>query len=1201
MVVKRSSAAVREPATRAWAIFMMLTLTVGITTFAAAPARAIESPPPGNTQFYQITGNTGSQTYGDPWTTQDGANSSFIIQIIVPQAWVTASRQVRIDLFSPSMPTDTTGGPFTVNSPALVDEARGAGPNSTTTFSFRNPSNTVLQSTAYAPSATDWNSWVTFGTFTPTVAGTYTMRVNSSGDDDNGFRLRVTDPAGVDDPDGSPGTGDELQIFNTQVVMQALGTVNACQTYSYFVDDGTASVSVRTFDMDGSGTVVTTLADGSTATGANSGGNAWHSDTVSVAAGQAGWWSTTVCLPTGDNAYAFDVVGNSFVIGDPPPHPVLAVTKSDGRTTAYRSDTLTYTIHVTNNGTGSAFGTTLADALPAALTYVSCSLGTASGTCSASGQNVTATLTSTIPAGASVDLTVVATVNAAAAFAAITNTAVIDFSDPDGHNYPTVQGADSTTIVRTPPTAGNAAGTVNPDVNAVLTPNVTQGTGAITTVVFADGTATKTVAGQGTWTLTGAGTGSGAGAFTATFDPLPAFRGAATQQSYVATDTNALTGTGTLDVTVRTEPVAANAAATVNPGVTATLNPVVVVGTGALATALFDNGLTTKTVLGQGAWTLSLVSGLPVATFVPLAAFRGAATAQAYTVTDIYTLSSSANLDVFVRTGPAAGDASATVNPGVTATLNPAVTIGSGILASAIFDNDLITKTVAGEGTWSIALVAGQPVVTFAPQAAFRGVATQQAYTVTDVNGITSSGNLNVTVRTGPTSGNASATVNPGLTAILNPVVTVGTDGLSSAVFDNGLTTKTVAGEGTWSVSLVAGQPVASFVPLAAFRGSATQQAYVATDINGLASTASLDVFVRTGPAAGSASATVNPGDAATLNPAVILGTGALSSVVFGNGFSSATVVSEGSWTISLVSGQPVATFTPLAAFRGIATPQTYSVTDVNGITSSGNLNVFVRTGPLAGDDSATVNPGVTATEHPIVTIGTGTLVSALFDNGLTTKTVAGEGTWTITLVSGQPVVTFAPEPTFHGAATTQSFGVTDANGLVATGHLNVTVRTGPTAGNDATTINPGATATLNPAVTLGTGALATAKFDDNSTTKTVPGQGTWIVSLVAGQPVATFVPVVTFHGNATQQAFTVTDINGLGASGLLDVTVNDAPIAPNDPANPPGAADPVGDDSLSSTGATAAVFVPWAAALMLGGGFFLALARRRREDERDA
>ena len=240
--------------------------------------------------------------------------------------------------------------------------------------------------------------------------------------------------------------------------------------------------------------------------------------------------------------------------------------------------------------------------------------------------------------------------NPAAAFAAITNTAVIDFSDPDGHNYPTVQGADSTTIVRTPPTAGNAAGTVNPDVNAVLTPNVTQGTGAITTVVFADGTATKTVAGQGTWTLTGAGTGSGAGAFTATFDPLPAFRGAATQQSYVATDTNALTGTGTLDVTVRTEPVAANAAATVNPGVTATLNPVVVVGTGALATAHFDHGLTTKTVLGQGAWTLSLVSGLPVATFVPLAAFRGAATAQAYTVTDIYTLSSSAtSTSLFAR------------------------------------------------------------------------------------------------------------------------------------------------------------------------------------------------------------------------------------------------------------------------------------------------------------------------------------------------------------------------------------------------------------------------------------------------------------------------------------------------------------------------------------------------------------------------
>ncbi len=703
--------------------------------------------------------------------------------------------------------------------------------------------------------------------------------------------------------------------------------------------------------------------------------------------------------------------------------------------------------------------------------------------------------------------------------------------------------------VRTGPSAGSASAAVNPDVNAVLTPAVTAGTGAVSTVRFADGTTSKTVAGQGTWTLTGAGTGSGSGAVTATFDPLPAFRGAATQQSYVVTDVNSLTATGTLDVTVRTGPTASSVATTVNPDVTVDLTPTIGTGTGAVSTVTFADGSVTKTVAGQGTWTLTGAgtgsgTGAATATFDPLPAFRGVATQQGYVVTDVFGLTATGAFDVTVRTGPTATSASATVNPDVTATLNPVVTAGTGAVSTATFADGSVSKTVAGEGTWTISLVSGQPEVVFDPLPAFGGAAAQQSYVVTDVFGLTDTGTLDVTVRTGPTAGNSSATVNPDITTTLNPVVTAGTGAISTATFADGSTTKTVPTEGTWTISLVSGQPEVVFDPLPAFGGVATQQSYIVTDVNGLTATGTLDVTVESGPAAGDASATVNPDVTATLNPTVGTGTGALVSVTFADGSASKTVPGEGTWTISLVSGQPEVMFDPLPGFRGAATQQTYLVTDVNGLTDSGALDVTVRTGPTAGDSSATVNPDVTATLNPVVTAGTGAVSTATFADGSTTKTVPTEGTWTISLVSGQPEVVFDPLPAFRGAATQQSYEVTDVNDLTATGTLDVTVRTGPTAGDSATTVNPDVTATLHPVVTAGTGAVSTATFADGSTTKTVPTEGTWTISLVSGQPEVVFDPLPAFRGAATQQSYEVTDAFGLTATGTLDVTVRTGPTA---------------------------------------------------------
>ncbi|WP_306863647.1 Ig-like domain-containing protein [Arthrobacter bambusae] len=78
------------------------------------------------------------------------------------------------------------------------------------------------------------------------------------------------------------------------------------------------------------------------------------------------------------------------------------------------------------------------------------------------------------------------------------------------------------------------------------------------------------------------------------------------------------------------------------------------------------------------------------------------------------------------------------------------------------------------------------------------------------------------------------------------------------------------------------------------------------------------------------------------------------------------------------------------------------------------------------------INPNQTATLKPTTTPGTGPITGVSFDKGDTTKTVPGEGTWSITLTHGQPVATFTPEKDYHGAVTPKPYTVTDSNGLTA-------------------------------------------------------------------------------------------------------------------------------------------------------------------------
>jgi CshA-type fibril repeat protein len=772
----------------------------------------------------------------------------------------------------------------------------------------------------------------------------------------------------------------------------------------------------------------------------------------------------------------------------------------------------------------------------------------------------------------------------------------------------------------TPPTTGDKSATINPNQTATLNPVTTPGSGDITGVKFddpaaTDGGKTLVVPGEGTWTIK-----LDNGQPVATFAPLKDYSGKVTPQKYTVTDANKLTADGTLNVTINppapVPPKTGDASKTIDPNETATLTPKTTPGSGDITGVKFDDpaatdGGKTLVVPGEGTWTIKLDNGQPVATFAPLKDYSGKVTPQKYTVTDANKLTADGTLNVTINppapVPPKTGDKSATTNPGTPVTLNPVTTPGSSPIKSIVFDNGQPKKVVPGEGTWTVELKDGQPVAVFTPEDGFTGKTTPQPYTVTDGNGLTATGKLDVTVNTPPATGDKSAVTNPGTPVTLNPVTKPGSSPIKSVVFDNGKPSKDVPGEGTWTVKLDNGQPVAVFTPADGFTGKTTPQPYTVTDGNGLTATGKLDVTVNTPPTTGDKSATTNPKTPVTLTPKTTPGSSPITSVTFDNGQPSKDVPNEGTWSVKLDDkGQPEAVFTPVDGFTGKTTPQPYTVTDGNGLTATGKLDVTVNTPPATGDNSGTTDPGKPVTLAPVTKPGSSPIKSVVFDNGQPTKVVSGEGTWTIQLKDGQPVPVFTPADGFTGKTTPQPYTVTDENGLTATGKLDVTVNapapvTPPTTGDKSETGEPGKPVTLNPVTTPGSAPIKSAVFDNGKTVKEVPGEGVWAIKVVDGQPVATFTPAKGFSGKATPQKYTVTDENGKTATGTLGVDVPAVPAAPAKPA-PKAPAAPAApakqpQSILASTGASVGIALVAMLALAAAGLGLRKLSRRNGSD----
>ena len=230
------------------------------------------------------------------------------------------------------------------------------------------------------------------------------------------------------------------------------------------------------------------------------------------------------------------------------PQADLAVTKTDGVTTATAGGSVTYTITASNAGPSNATGATVADTFPASLTCTWTCVGAGGGTCTASGSgNINGTVN--LPSGGSVTYTASCTISAAAT-GTLSNTATV--TAPAGV---------------TDPTPGNNSATdsdtlgASVDLSITKTDGVTTATagGSVTYVITADNSGPSNATGATvadtfpapltcTWTCTGAGggtcTASGSGNLNDTVN-LPS-GGSVT---YTATCTISAAATGTLSNT----------------------------------------------------------------------------------------------------------------------------------------------------------------------------------------------------------------------------------------------------------------------------------------------------------------------------------------------------------------------------------------------------------------------------------------------------------------------------------------------------------------------------------------------------------------------------------------------------------------------------------------------------------------------------
>ena len=675
---------------------------------------------------------------------------------------------------------------------------------------------------------------------------------------------------------------------------------------------------------------------------------------------------------------------------------------------------------------------------------------------------------------------------------------------------------------------------------------------------FDDGSTTKTVDGVGTYTVAADGT--------VTFVPEKSFVGTAPAVTVVREDKNGTKASATYTPTVTpVTPTAEDTTSTDKQGQTQTGTPTFTPGNPNVpmdddTPATFEDGSTTKTVPGEGTYT---VAPDGTVTFVPEKSFTGEGTGVTVKRVDKNGTPVTAKYTPTVTpVTPTATPATSEAPQGVVQTGTVTFTEGDPV---APIDKDTITlldengqpaasvvaKSPEGKGIGTFTVDKETGLVTFTPtDKSYSGDVVPVKVQAKDTNGTVAETTYTPKITpVVPTAEPATSTDIQGKTQTGTPSFTPGNPAIPMdddvpATFEDGSTTKTIPGEGTYTV---APDGTVTFVPEKSFTGTGTGVTVKRVDKNGTPVTAKYTPTVTpVTPTATPAVSTDVQGATQTGKPIFTEGDSRVPMnddvpAAFDDGSTTKTVEGVGTYT---VAPDGTVTFVPEKSFVGTAPAVTVVREDKNGTKASATYTPTVTpVTPTAEPATSKDIQGQTQSGKPSFTPGNPSVpmdddVPATFEDGSTTKTIPGEGTYT---VAPDGTVTFVPDKSFTGTGTGVTVKRVDKNGTPATATYTPTVTPVAPTGESVTSIGKkGQTQTGKPTFTEGDSRVpmndkVPATFEDGSTTKTIPGVGTYTV---AADGTVTFTPEPEFTGTAPAVTVVREDVNGTKASATYTPTV---------------------------------------------------------------
>ena len=770
-------------------------------------------------------------------------------------------------------------------------------------------------------------------------------------------------------------------------------------------------------------------------------------------------------------------------------------------------------------------------------------------------------------------------------------------------NGSTAEAVYQPTVTQVIPTSTNATSTGPQGVPQTGTPTFAGGDQAVpidmdSPMTFEDGQPKKTVQGVGVYTINSDGS--------ITFTPEKQYVGTPRPVTVKRVDKNGTEVTATYTPTVtKVTPTSTNATSTGPQGVPQTGTPTFAGGDPLVpiddsVEPTFADGSKEKTIPGQGTYTIAPDGAV---TFTPDKQFVGKPDPITVKRVDKNGTPVTATYSPeFTKVVPTGTNATSTGSQGVPQTGTPTFAGGDPLVpidetVEPSFEDDSKEKTIPGQGTYTI---APDGAVTFTPEKEFVG----KPYSVTvkriDKNGtpVTATYSPEFTKVT-PTGTNTTSTGPQGLPqtgtptfAGGNPLVPI--DETVEPSFEDGSKEKTIPGQGTYTI---APDGAVTFTPDKQFVGKPDPITVKRVDKNGTPVTATYSPeFAKVIPTGKDATSTNIKGHVQTGKPIFEAGDPLVPidetvEPTFEDGSKEKTIPGQGTYTIT---PDGAVTFTPDADFLGQGSGVTLVRRDKNGTSVTARYVPTVVAPSTSQDSVSSGRKGQAQTGTPTFEGAIDQAVAPTFADGSTEMVVPGEGTYRFTMLGA---VTFVPEADFVGATRGVVVKRSDIYGNAVTATYTPTVLGNTTTEDTGSTGLKGQPQTGKPIFEGDVDPTVPPTFEDGSTEKVVPGQGTYTI---APDGTVTFVPETGFVGQADGVTVIRKDRNGQTISAVYIPTVTENPVQPErtiTPA-PPSLSKSEGTKSLPKTGTEETSYL--AASLLAGvsGLGLIGLEKRKKKSE---